>query len=202
MIAEAEAVGRRLAPAATAAAPVRRWPSSTSSRRTATGSRCCRRTRSGLLDLADDPRRPRAGHARLRAAAPRGCSARSRQRCAGVARRARCTSSGSRPRQTEAPTGGERSFELVLARLRHHPHRARRTGRSSTSSRTPGISVLGSCHEGVCGTCETDRARGRGRPPRLRAQRVRAGGQRRDDGLRLALPRPTDSPSTCEEDAR
>jgi ferredoxin-NADP reductase len=57
-------------------------------------------------------------------------------------------------RQTSAPEGGERSFEVALAR-------------SGTMLTVPsdrsvfevvqeaGVSVLGSCLEGICGTCET-----------------------------------------------
>jgi ferredoxin-NADP reductase len=56
-------------------------------------------------------------------------------------------------RVTEAPSGGERSFELVLSR----------SGLTMTVPaeksvfdvvQEAGISVLGSCHEGICGTCE------------------------------------------------
>jgi ferredoxin-NADP reductase len=56
-------------------------------------------------------------------------------------------------RAAEAPAGGERSFELVLAG----------SGLTLTVPadrsvfdviQDAGISVLGSCHEGICGTCE------------------------------------------------
>ncbi|MBI1378052.1 MAG: 2Fe-2S iron-sulfur cluster binding domain-containing protein [Frankiales bacterium] len=54
---------------------------------------------------------------------------------------------------TEAPAGGERSFELVLAgsgmTLTVPPDRS-----VFDVIQDAGISVLGSCHEGICGTCE------------------------------------------------
>lgn len=53
----------------------------------------------------------------------------------------------------EAPSGGERSFELVLASsgltLTVPPDRS-----VFDVIQDAGISVLGSCHEGICGTCE------------------------------------------------
>jgi ferredoxin-NADP reductase len=57
------------------------------------------------------------------------------------------------PRVAPAPAAGERSFELTLAR----------TGITVTVPpdrsvfdivQEAGVSVLGSCHEGICGTCE------------------------------------------------
>jgi len=54
---------------------------------------------------------------------------------------------------TEAPAEGERSFELVLASsgvtLQVPPDRS-----IFDVVQDAGISVLGSCHEGICGTCE------------------------------------------------
>jgi ferredoxin-NADP reductase len=54
---------------------------------------------------------------------------------------------------TEAPVGGERSFELVLAgsgmTLTVPPDRS-----VFDVIQDAGVSVLGSCHEGICGTCE------------------------------------------------
>jgi ferredoxin len=54
---------------------------------------------------------------------------------------------------TEAPAGGERSFELVLAgsgmTLTVPPDRS-----VFDVIQDAGVSVLGSCHEGICGTCE------------------------------------------------
>jgi ferredoxin-NADP reductase len=54
---------------------------------------------------------------------------------------------------TEAPAGGERSFELVLASsgltLTVPPDKS-----VFDVVQDAGISVLGSCHEGICGTCE------------------------------------------------
>jgi ferredoxin-NADP reductase len=54
---------------------------------------------------------------------------------------------------TEAPAEGERSFELVLAgsgvTLEVPPDRS-----VFDVIQDAGISVLGSCHEGICGTCE------------------------------------------------
>ena len=56
-------------------------------------------------------------------------------------------------KQTESPTGGERSFELVLAgsgvTLEVPPDRS-----VFDVIQDSGVSVLGSCHEGICGTCE------------------------------------------------
>jgi ferredoxin len=56
-------------------------------------------------------------------------------------------------RATQAPEGGERSFELVLASsgltLTVPPDRS-----VFDVIQDAGISVLGSCHEGICGTCE------------------------------------------------
>jgi len=53
----------------------------------------------------------------------------------------------------EAPVGGERSFELVLAgsglTLTVPPDKS-----VFTVIEEAGVSVLGSCHEGICGTCE------------------------------------------------
>jgi cytochrome P450/ferredoxin-NADP reductase len=53
----------------------------------------------------------------------------------------------------EVPAGGERSFELVLAgsgvTLEVPPDRS-----VFDVIQDAGISVLGSCHEGICGTCE------------------------------------------------
>lgn len=57
------------------------------------------------------------------------------------------------PKQAVTPTGGERSFELVLARsgltLTVPPDRS-----VFDIVQGAGVSVLGSCHEGICGTCE------------------------------------------------
>jgi ferredoxin len=54
---------------------------------------------------------------------------------------------------TDAPEGGERAFELVLARsgvtLTVPPDKS-----VFAVIEDAGISVLGSCHEGICGTCE------------------------------------------------
>jgi ferredoxin-NADP reductase len=56
-------------------------------------------------------------------------------------------------KEAEKPAGGERSFELVLASsgvtLTVPPDRS-----IFDTVQDAGISVLGSCHEGVCGTCE------------------------------------------------
>ncbi|MGA8246740.1 MAG: iron-sulfur cluster-binding domain-containing protein, partial [Nocardioides sp.] len=56
-------------------------------------------------------------------------------------------------RAAEAPAGGERAFELVLAgsgvTLQVPPDRS-----IFEVVQDAGISVLGSCHEGICGTCE------------------------------------------------
>jgi ferredoxin len=53
----------------------------------------------------------------------------------------------------EAPAGGERSFELVLASsgltLTVPPDKS-----VFQVIEEAGVSVLGSCHEGICGTCE------------------------------------------------
>lgn len=53
----------------------------------------------------------------------------------------------------DAPAGGERAFELVLAgsgvTLQVPPDRS-----VFDVIQDAGISVLGSCHEGICGTCE------------------------------------------------
>ena len=57
------------------------------------------------------------------------------------------------PKETEAPAEGERSFELVLARsgltLLVPPDRS-----VFDVIEDAGVPVLGSCHEGICGTCE------------------------------------------------
>jgi ferredoxin-NADP reductase len=54
---------------------------------------------------------------------------------------------------TESPSGGERGFELVLAgsgvTLQVPPDKS-----VFDTIQDAGISVLGSCHEGICGTCE------------------------------------------------
>jgi ferredoxin-NADP reductase len=54
---------------------------------------------------------------------------------------------------SDSPTGGERAFELVLAgsgvTLQVPPDRS-----VFDVIQDAGISVLGSCHEGICGTCE------------------------------------------------
>jgi ferredoxin len=56
-------------------------------------------------------------------------------------------------KEIEAPAGGERSFELELAAsgvtLTVPPDKS-----IFNVVLEAGISVLGSCHEGVCGTCE------------------------------------------------
>ncbi|MFN8149490.1 MAG: 2Fe-2S iron-sulfur cluster-binding protein, partial [Candidatus Nanopelagicales bacterium] len=56
-------------------------------------------------------------------------------------------------KEIEAPEGGERSFELELAAsgvtLTVPPDRS-----VFQVIEDAGISVLGSCHEGICGTCE------------------------------------------------
>lgn len=56
-------------------------------------------------------------------------------------------------KETEAPAGGERAFELVLASsgvtLTVPPDQS-----VFNVIQDAGISVLGSCHEGICGTCE------------------------------------------------
>jgi ferredoxin-NADP reductase len=56
-------------------------------------------------------------------------------------------------KEIEAPVGGEREFELVLAgsgvTLTVPPDRS-----VFKVIEDAGISVLGSCHEGICGTCE------------------------------------------------
>jgi ferredoxin len=56
-------------------------------------------------------------------------------------------------KEIEAPAGGERSFELVLAgsgvTVQVPPDRS-----VFNVIEDAGISVLGSCHEGICGTCE------------------------------------------------
>ena len=92
----------------------------------------------------------------------------------------------------EAPAEGERSFELTLAR----------TGVTVTVPpdrsvfdvvQEAGVSVLGLVPRGHLRHLRADRPRRRGRPPRLDPQRGRAGGERHDDDLRLALPlRPPD----------
>jgi ferredoxin-NADP reductase len=57
--------------------------------------------------------------------------------------------------QAEPPAGGERAFELVLQRsgltLQVPPDRS-----VFEVIKDAGVSVLGSCLEGVCGTCETE----------------------------------------------
>jgi ferredoxin-NADP reductase len=54
---------------------------------------------------------------------------------------------------SQAPVEGERSFELVLARsgltLTVPPDRS-----AFHVVQDAGVSILGSCHEGICGTCE------------------------------------------------
>jgi ferredoxin-NADP reductase len=56
-------------------------------------------------------------------------------------------------KEVEAPAGGERSFELVLASsgitLTVPPDKS-----VFDVIQDAGVSVLGSCHEGICGTCE------------------------------------------------
>lgn len=56
-------------------------------------------------------------------------------------------------KEIEAPAGGERSFEVVLASsgmtLTVPPDRS-----IFDVVQDAGVSVLGSCHEGICGTCE------------------------------------------------
>ncbi len=58
-------------------------------------------------------------------------------------------------KEAAAPAGGERSFELVLARsgltVTVPPDRS-----VFDVVRAAGVSVLGSCLEGICGTCETE----------------------------------------------
>lgn len=57
------------------------------------------------------------------------------------------------PKEAEVPAEGERSFELVLASsgvtLTVPPDKS-----VFDTIQDAGISVLGSCHEGICGTCE------------------------------------------------
>ena len=138
---------------ATAAAPAPRWPTSTGSRRTATGCRWYPTDELGPLDLPTILGDPAPGTLVYVL------------RTGGPARRGRGRSApASWPdgalhlerfaaKQTESPTGGERSFELVLAgsgvTLEVPPDRS-----VFDVIQDAGISVLGSCHEGICGTCE------------------------------------------------
>ena len=99
------------------------------------------------------PRRPRAGTRWSTSAGRRACSARSRQFCSGRWPDGALHLERFAAKQTESPTGGERSFELVLAgsgvTLEVPPDRS-----VFDVIQDAGISVLGSCHEGICGTCE------------------------------------------------
>ena len=82
---------------------------------------------------------------------PEGLLAAVEARCA-AGRPARCTSSASRPRPPRVrSTPSSRSSWRAPA----SPSPCPPIARSSTPSQDHGISVLGSCHEGVCGTCET-----------------------------------------------
>ncbi len=96
-------------------------------------------------------------------------------------------------KEIEAPAGGERKLRARARGLGRHPHRA--AGQVHLQRRARGG------HQRArllprrrLRHLRADRARRRRRPPRLGAERVRARGQRRDDGLRLALllrpPRP------------
>ena len=93
-------------------------------------------------------------------------------------------------KEAEVPDGGERSFELVLAGS-GVTLRCRRTGLCSTSIQDAGISVLGSCHEGICGTCEQIVLEGEVDHRDSVLNESEQGGERRDDGVRVpCLVRP------------
>ena len=134
----------------TAAARRRRWPSPTSWRGTATGSRCGRRTRTGCW-TSTGCSAPRAWTRWSTAAARRRCSERWSSGWP-PGRPAPCTWSGSRP--------GGRARPGRRARPRGGARRVRSDGPGAGGPLDPrrapggGRGRVSDCREGICGTCE------------------------------------------------
>ena len=176
----------------TAAGAAPRWPSSTSSRRTATACRSCPQDEHGLLDLPAFLGEPRPG-VRIYSCGPAPLLAAMEARLRGLAA-ARPAHRAVRRRRAPAPPVRTTPFEVELAR----------TGATVTvtpdmtiarrASAGAGVEVLSSCRQGICGTCETDGPRRPARPPRLPARRRRARRRRLHVHLRVPLlhrpPRP------------
>ena len=131
------------------------WRSSTSSAAaTATGCSSARRTRPACSTSTALLGEPRAGHAGL-LLRPGAAAGRGRGALRGLARRAPCTSSGSRPTLPAGAGARPRPFEVELARspgctLTVPPDRS-----ILEVVEEAGVAVLSSCREGTCGTCET-----------------------------------------------
>ncbi len=154
---------------------------------TATGCAWCPRTSAGRLDLAAVLGVPRPGTL-VYACGPEGLLAAVEQRCAawppGSLHLERFA---ARLAPRRPPT--ESSFEIVL----------QHSGRTLTvppdrsvfdTVRQAGVSVLGSCLEGICGTCETEVLDGDVDHRDSVLDDERTGGRRSDDDLRLPLPGP------------
>ena len=179
--------GRELAARLRRPAAAPRWRSSTSWRRTATGSTVCPQDETGLLDLATRcSGHPASPTRSSTACGPEPLLAAVEQRCAGVAAPAPCTWSGSPPGRWARRCGPRPS--TWAGAQRPHAHRAagavdhvgRRGGRGRAccprARRAPAAPARPA-------------SRGAARPPRLGAARRREGDERLHDDLRLALLR-------------
>jgi len=106
----------------------------------------------GMLDLATVLGEPRQDTL-VYCCGPEGLLAAVEDRCAAHWPEGTLHLERFAAKATEAPDGGERSFELVLASsgltLTVPPDRS-----VFDVIQDAGVSVLGSCHEGICGTCE------------------------------------------------
>jgi ferredoxin-NADP reductase len=106
----------------------------------------------GVLDLATVLGEPR-DDTLVYVCGPEGLLAAVEERCAQAWPEGSLHLERFAAKPSETPAGGERSFELVLASsgltLTVPPDRS-----IFDVVQDAGVSVLGSCHEGVCGTCE------------------------------------------------
>ena len=152
MIAEATATGADWQPAVRRAAAAARWRSWTSSRATATGCSVHPQDELGMLDLAAALGVPEPGTL-VYCCGPEGLLAAVEAQC-------RIWPTGSlhverfSAKPQEPARGGRGRVRAGAAALRHD---ARGAGRrvDPRGCEDAGISVLGSCYEGICGTCET-----------------------------------------------
>ena len=167
----------------------RRWPSPISSPSSGETLILVPQDQHGDLDLATILGYAATGHAGLHLRAGWPLLDAVEQVLYLLAYRMRCIWSGSRPSPArDTRTEGQPIRDRAAAVRADGPLQWRPTRPSSTPIRSAGVSVLGSCLEGICGTCETGVLEGRRRPPRLGARRGRTGSQRLHDGLCLARP--------------
>ena len=120
---------------------------------TATASRLHPQDELGMLDLASVLERPRPGTL-VYCCGPEGLLGAVETQCRAWPAGSLHVERFSAKPQEPAPEA-RRRVRAGPAALRHHDRGRRRTSPCWRSCEDAGVSVLGSCYEGICGTCET-----------------------------------------------